>query len=90
MAPGSFRFVQGEELVRCWQPPDHGLAKCFCSLCGSGLFSRRPDGDVSSVRMGTLDADPGLKPKHRAFVAYAAGWEPIPDDGVPRYPEAAP
>jgi len=23
-------------------------------------------------------------------VAYAAPWEPIPDDGVPRYPEARP
>jgi hypothetical protein len=39
--------------------------------------------------MGTLDEDPGLAPKHRQYVAYAATWEPIPDDGIPRFPEAA-
>jgi hypothetical protein len=39
--------------------------------------------------MGTLDTDPGLKPSHRQYVAYAATWEPIPDDGVPRFDEAA-
>ena len=26
----------------------------------------------------------------RQFVAYAAPWEPIPDDGLPRYPEGRP
>jgi hypothetical protein len=82
--------VQGEELVQAWQPPDEGWAKLFCSTCGGALFSRRPDGEMWSVRMGTLDRDPGLKPKHRQFVAYAATWEPIPDDGIPHYPEGAP
>jgi hypothetical protein len=90
IAPGSLHFVRGEELVKCWQPPDDGFAKCFCSECGSQLFSRNPDGTFWSVRMGALDEDPGLRPAHRAFVAYAATWEPIPDDGVPRYPERAP
>jgi hypothetical protein len=40
--------------------------------------------------MGALDEDPGLAPKHRQYVAYAATWEPVPDDGIPHYPEAAP
>jgi hypothetical protein len=88
--PGSLRFVQGEELVRGWQPPDHGFEKCFCSECGSQLFSRAGDGTIWSVRMGTLDEDPGLTPMHRAFVAYAATWEPVPDDGIPHYDERAP
>ena len=87
--PGSLRFLKGEELVQGWQPPDHGFEKCFCSNCGGALFSRHPDGAIWSVRMGTLDADPGLRPSHRQFVAYAATWEPIPDDGVPRFPEGA-
>ena len=26
----------------------------------------------------------------RQFVAYAAPWEAIPDDGLPRHPERAP
>jgi hypothetical protein len=87
--PGSLRFISGEELVKGWQPPDHGYEKCFCSNCGSQLFSRK-DGTIRSVRMGALDEDPGVKPKHRQFVAYAASWEPVPDDGLPHYDERAP
>jgi hypothetical protein len=86
--PGSLRFVQGEELVKGWKPPE-GFEKCFCSNCGGQLFSKNPDGTIWSVRMGTLDEDPGLTPKHRQYVAYAASWEPVPDDGIPHYPEAA-
>jgi hypothetical protein len=40
--------------------------------------------------MGAFDDPPPLKPKHRQYVAYAAKWEPIPDDGIPHYPEGAP
>jgi hypothetical protein len=87
--PGSLRFVQGEELVQGWLPPD-GSEKCFCRNCGGQLFSRGSDGAIRSVRVGALDEDPGLTPIHRAYVAYAATWEPIPDDGIPRYDEAAP
>ncbi len=41
-----------------------------------------------SVRMGTFDTDPGIRASYRAYVAYAAPWEPIPDDGLPRFLEA--
>jgi hypothetical protein len=88
IAPGSLRIVAGEELVREWQP-EGGFAKCFCSTCGGALWSRGGDGEVWSVRLGTFDSDPGVRPSHRQYVAYAAAWEPIPDDGLPRYPEAA-
>ncbi|HZS23761.1 MAG TPA: GFA family protein [Gaiellaceae bacterium] len=87
--PGSLRFVQGEELVQGWTPPDDGFEKCFCSTCGGQLFSKDREGRIRSVRAGTLDHDPGLKPIQRTYVAYAATWEPIPDDGVPRFPETA-
>jgi len=88
IAPGSLRIVAGEELVRCWQP-DEGFEKCFCSNCGGALWSRDPaDPDVMGVRLGTFDGDPGLRPSHRTYVDYAAVWEPIPDDGLERFPEA--
>jgi hypothetical protein len=45
------------------------------------------DPDVIAVRMGAFDSDPGIRPDYRQFVAYAAPWEPIPDDGLPRFPE---
>ena len=88
VAPGSLRVVQGGELVREWTPPDRGWAKCFCSACGGALWSRSPAGDgVVSIRLGTFDDDPGIRPQHRQFVAYAVPWEPIPEDGLPRYEE---
>jgi hypothetical protein len=59
--------------------------------CGSALFASDPDtGDVKAVRLGVFDGDPGVRPSVRQFVAYAAPWEPIPDDGLRRFPERAP
>ena len=90
LARGSLRVVAGEELVRTYQPPD-GFGKAYCSACGSALWSRDPaDPDTVSVRMGAFDGDPGIRPSYRQFVAYAAAWEPIPDDGLPRFPERRP
>ena len=39
------------------------------------------------MRLGAFDGDPGVRPRAHQFVAYAAPWEPIPDDGLPRFPE---
>jgi hypothetical protein len=87
VAPGSLRIVSGEELVKAWHPPE-GFAKVFCSNCGGALWSQsQEDPEVISVRMGTFDSDPGIRPMWHTFVAYAAPWEQIPDDGLPRYPE---
>ena len=90
IAPGSLRVLSGEGLIRSYRPED-GFAKVFCSECGSALWSQSPhDPEVIAVRMGTFDGDPGIRPSSRAYVAYAAAWEPIPDDGLPRYPEGRP
>ena len=90
IAPGSLRVLSGAELIRVYRPED-GFLKEFCSACGSALWSRSPDDpEVISVRLGAFDADPGIRPTSRAYVAYAAPWEPIPEDGLPRYPEARP
>jgi hypothetical protein len=86
---GALRIVAGEELVREWAPPD-GWPKCFCSACGSALWSRDPQGTVLGVRLGAFDSDPGVRPAYRQYVAYAATWEEIPDDGLPRFPERRP
>jgi hypothetical protein len=88
VAPGSLRFVEGEHLLRGWRPPD-GFEKVFCSACGSSVFSRHPDDpEHISLRLGAFDGDPGIRPSHRHHVAYAAAWEALPDDGLPRHAEA--
>jgi len=90
IVPGSIRITSGEDLVRAYEPPD-GFPKAFCSACGSALWSINPDsGQIASIRMSLFDADPGVRPSYRQFTAYAAEWESIPDDGLPRYPERPP
>ena len=90
VAEGSLRVTQGEEHLAAWEP-EGGFAKIFCSACGSALFGRAPDSDeISLVRLGVIDGDPGVRPQARQYVAYAAAWEPIPDDGLPCFDEAFP
>lgn len=85
----ALRVVRGEDRIRSWKPAD-GAEKCFCGDCGSGLFARTPDGLSVGVRLGVLDGDVRITPSLHQFTAYAAPWESIPDDGLPRYPERAP
>ena len=90
IVPGTLRVISGEDALGAFEPAD-GFAKVFCSLCGAHLWSRDPnDPTALSVRMGAFDEDRGVGPSARQFVAYAAEWEPIPDDGLPRYPERRP
>ena len=84
------RVTQGENELRGWAP-EGGREKVFCVRCGSALFSREPGTtDNTGVRLGAIDSDPGVRPDSRQFVAYAACWEEIPDDGLPRYDETRP
>ena len=90
VAKGSVRVTAGEESLASWEPPG-GFAKVFCSSCGSALFGRPPGSDeITLVRMGVIDGDPGIRMQGRQMVAYAAPWEPIPEDGLPRFDESFP
>jgi hypothetical protein len=87
-APGAFRITAGEDRLRSWNP-EAGAAKFFCGDCGSALFSATDDDPPAiGVRLGAVDGDPGVRPSARQFVAYAAVWEDVPDDGLPRFPES--
>ena len=74
--PGSLRVTAGAELLAAYEPG------------GSALWSRHPvDHEVIGIRLGAIDGDPGVRPSYRQFVAFAAAWEPVPDDGLQRFPE---
>jgi hypothetical protein len=90
VVPGSFTITAGEEQLKAWSPGD-GFDKVFCGECGSAVLVRDPaSGEVAMVRLGEIDGDPGVRPSAHQFVAYAAAWEPLPDDGLPRYDERMP
>ena len=85
-----FRLLRGDELVRSFRP-EGGKVKAFCSVCGSSLFGGDwPDGPEISVRFGSLDSEPGIRPEYHTFAGSAASWDVLPDDGVPRYGGAKP
>lgn len=91
IVPGSLRVVAGEDSVRAYDPGDGGYLKVFCAQCGSALWAQHPeDPETKGVRLGSFDVDPGVRPSLHQYVAYAAPWEPLPDDGLPRHPERRP
>jgi len=85
----AFEIVAGAELIRFWEP-EGGMPKAYCVECGGHLFSGALDHEYVSVHLGALEGDPGIRPEARQWVGSAVSWEPIPDDGLPRYEEAAP
>ncbi|MGE0026990.1 MAG: GFA family protein [Thermoleophilia bacterium] len=88
--PDGLRITSGEDRTGAWEP-EGGWAKLFCRDCGSALFSRDPRRpERMGVRLGTIDGDPGVRPSGHQFTDYAAPWAPVPDDGLPRWPEARP
>jgi hypothetical protein len=81
----AFRLVEGADAVRTWHPPD-GLQKSYCAHCGGHVFAGDPDSaPVVGIRLGAVDGDPGIRPRWHQWVDSAPDWEPIPDDGLPRF-----
>ena len=89
--PGSFSITAGEDAIKRYEPGDGGWNKSFCSDCGSHVFTTNPENsELIGVRLGALDDDPGIRPVAHQYVAYAAAWDSIPDDGLPRFDERMP
>jgi hypothetical protein len=81
-----FRILRGVEEVTTWRPRD-GLPKSFCRVCGGHLFSGEPEGEGPvGIRLGAVEGDPEIRPQWRQWLESAPDWEPIPDDGLPRFP----
>jgi hypothetical protein len=81
-----FMLLAGADQVRAFSPPGDGMVKAFCMTCGSSLFGGSwPNGPEVSIRLGTLDDDPGIRPSFHNFTADAPAWLPVADDGLKRY-----
>ncbi len=89
VARADFAVTSGADLIRSWEP-EGGMPKAYCGECGGHLFAGSLDGDFVAVRLGAVEGDPGIRPEYRQWVTSAAPWEPIPDDGLPRYEQSAP
>jgi hypothetical protein len=85
--PDQFRWTSGEEWVEGYQSSP-GRERCFCKKCGSPLVARH-GGKISEVALGTVDGDPGVRPREHIFVGSKAPWYEITDD-LPQYEEWPP
>jgi hypothetical protein len=82
----AFRLVSGADLLRVFRPAGGTAVKVFCSVCGSSLFGGTwPGGEEVSIRLGSLNGDPGIRPQYHSFVGSRAPWDEVPEDGLPRY-----
>jgi len=81
----TIRILSGEEVLRTYQPAE-GLAKTFCSSCGSNLFGGGwPESEHASVRLSAIDSPFDTKPQAHIYVRSVAPWETLPDDGAERF-----
>ena len=83
-------MLSGSDLIETYGPPGR-MAKAFCRRCGSSLFGGTwPEGPEVAVRLGVLEAHPGIGPQYHSFVGSKAPWEVLPNDGLARYEGPAP
>ncbi len=85
--PSHFRWVSGEDLVSFYEASPNA-SRVFCSVCGSTLGGTE-DTSITSITLGTVDGNPGIKPRSHIFVGSMAPWHKITDD-LPRFEEQPP
>jgi catechol 2,3-dioxygenase-like lactoylglutathione lyase family enzyme len=84
----AFRITTGAESLGRYGS-SAGVERCFCKICGSSLFTLRPDLGRVHVRLGTIDGDPGVRPSQHIFVGSKASWFEI-TDSLPQHEELPP
>ena len=83
----NFKVTFGKENLSAFESSP-GKRRYFCSTCGSPIYSHgEKTKQVVSIRCGTLQGDPIIRPSFHAYVASKAPWVVICDE-LPQYPEA--
>jgi hypothetical protein len=85
VAKSAHRFSSGAAaIVEYESSPDKFRA--FCGRCGSPLYSRtNADPEALRIRLGTLDQDPGGRPRLHVWTSEKAAWFEIADE-LPQIP----
>jgi len=83
-----FRWLAGEALLRFFESSP-GKRRHFCSVCGSQVYTQIAGRDTLTLRVATLDTDPGQVPERHIWMSQAAPWLHDGPD-VPSYPEWQP
>ncbi|MGH8675453.1 MAG: GFA family protein [Burkholderiales bacterium] len=81
-----FRWTRGESEVAGFESTP-GKTRFFCSRCGSHLIAAWDGAPNVIVRVGSLDADPGARPRLHIWTSQKAPWHAI-SDALPQFEEA--
>jgi hypothetical protein len=88
--PEKFRFIRGEELLDSFKIPEaERFTQHFCRECGSPMPRAVPGRPYVVIPMGSVDGDPGSRPREHIFVGSKAPWYEI-TDSLPQHEEYAP
>ena len=84
------RWERGADRVATYKIPDaRFFTQAFCDRCGGKVPRVDPGRDLCITPMGSLDADPGIRPREHIFTASRAEWFEIAD-ALPQHAEGAP
>jgi hypothetical protein len=82
--------VRGDALRWVASPDSNRHAqRAFCSECGSSLFWKAANAERTGIAAGTLDPPTGLRLTAHIHTADAPDWDALPNDGLPRDPDAS-
>lgn len=79
-----FNWTSGRQLITKYESSP-GNQRAFCSKCGGNVPLHFPR-DTVGVPAGSLDQDPGIRPKYHVYAASRLPWHDI-EDGLPHYTE---
>jgi hypothetical protein len=82
--PKSAVAIAGAELIT-WYQSSEKVRRGFCSRCGSWLFWEPIHREWTSVSLGTIDGESGVKIERHIFVAEKGDYYEIAD-GLPQNP----
>jgi hypothetical protein len=80
-----FRWIEGENKLTSYESSP-GKFRRFCSTCGSPIVAEYPELSHVTVRVATLDDDPGARPAEHIWLSHAAPWLKD-EDAIARYDE---
>ena len=84
IARDKLRITQGEADLAILGTAENNNTSC--ARCGTLLFSVVQDGARVHVTLGTIEGDPGIRPRAHIFVGSKAAWFEITDD-LPQFVE---
>lgn len=80
----NFRWLAGKEFVKGFESSP-GKVRHFCGQCGSHLVAIREGENEYILRVGTLDADPRVRPVVHIWTSHDVPW--LAGDDLPMVPE---